>query len=94
MVHFESSNLIEVTHQRDVVVGDMVKFIIPSEVTARVVRGLKCSQSPIYSPIKMLVIGLKTLATSVSNFWKTLFLGSHVPLSPMMPALPMTSWPN
>jgi hypothetical protein len=34
MVHFKLSNLIEVTRQWDVVVGDMVKFIIPSEAKA------------------------------------------------------------
>ncbi len=42
MVLFELSNLIKVTHQQDMVVGDMVKFVIPSKAKAetRVTRDL------------------------------------------------------
>ena len=34
-VHFESSDLIEVTRQKDVVIGSLVKFVLPSEAEVR-----------------------------------------------------------
>ncbi len=35
MVYFESSDLIEVTRQKDVVIGSLVKFVLPSEAEVR-----------------------------------------------------------
>jgi hypothetical protein len=85
MVHFKLSNLIEVTRQWDVVVGDMVKFIIPSEAKAetRVTRDLfgslfgrklpKSEASPF--SIQILLVGFKTLHFGLGQFWKDSLFG-------------------
>ncbi len=77
MVYFESSDLIEVTRQKDVVIGSLVKFVLPSEAEVRRftrgARGRTASgrQPPGYSPWYMLLMGLKSLYDSSSQVFGT-----------------------
>ncbi len=80
MVHFESSDMIEVTCQKDVVIGDLVKFVVPSEADVRrFTRGVRVSQPPGYSPFHMLLMGLKSLYDGSSKLWRESIYGIDPP---------------
>jgi hypothetical protein len=71
LVHFELSDLIEVTRLKDVVIGDLVKFAVPYEADVRrFTRGVRMSQPPGYSPIYMLVMGLRSLYDRSAKLWR------------------------
>jgi len=84
-VHFESSDLIEVTRQKDVVVGGLVKFVVPFEADVRRftrgVRGRAKSgrQPPGYSPFYMLTMGLRSLYDVSTKLWRESIYGIDPP---------------
>ena len=79
-VHFESSDLIEVTRQKDVVIGSLVKFVVLSEADVRRftrgVRGRATSgrQPTGYSQFHMLLVGLRSLYDRTSKLWRDCLL--------------------
>jgi hypothetical protein len=85
MVHFESSDLIEVTRQKDVVIGSLVKFVLPSEAEVRRftrgVRGRTASgRKPTgYSQFHMLLVGLRSLYDRTSKLWRESIYGIDPP---------------
>jgi len=85
MVYFESSDLIEVTRQKDVVIGSLVKFVIPSEAEVRRftrgVRGRTASgRKPTgYSQFHMLLVGLRSLYDRSSRLWRESIYGIDPP---------------
>jgi hypothetical protein len=85
MVYFESSDLIEVTRQKDVVIGSLVKFVVPSEAEVRRftrgVRGRAVSgrQPTGYSQFNMLLVGLRSLYESSSRLWRESIYGIDPP---------------
>ena len=84
-VHFESSDLIEVTRQKDVVIGSLVKFVLPSEAEVRrFTRGARgrtaSGRRPTgYSPWYMLLMGLRSLYNSSSRLWRQSIYGVDLP---------------
>jgi hypothetical protein len=80
MVHFESSDLIEVTCQKDVVIGNMVKFVVPSEAAVcRFTRGVRFSHPPGYTPFQMMVVRLKSLYNRSAKLWRESIYGISPP---------------
>jgi len=85
MVYFESSDLIEVTRQKDVVIGSLVKFVVPSEAEVRRftrgVRGRTASgRKPTgYSQFHMLLVGLRSLYDRSSRLWRESIYGIDPP---------------
>ena len=85
MVYFESSDLIEVTRQKDVVIGSLVKFVLPSEAEVRrFTRGARgrtaSGRKPTgYSQFHMLLMGLKSLYDSSSRLWRQSIYGVDLP---------------
>lgn len=84
-VHFESSDLIEVTRQKDVVVGSLVKFVVLSEAQVRRftrgARGRTASgrQPTGYSQFHMLLVGLRSLYDRTSELWRESIYGLDPP---------------
>jgi hypothetical protein len=84
-VHFESSDLIEVTRQKDVVVGSLVKFVVLSEAQVRRftrgARGRTASgrQPTGYSQFHMLLVGLRSLYDRTSRLWRESIYGLDPP---------------
>jgi hypothetical protein len=84
-VYFESSDLIEVTRQKDVVIGSLVKFVVPFEADrrrfTRGARGRTASgrQPPGYSPFYMLLVGLRSLYDRSSKLWRESIYGVDPP---------------
>ena len=85
MVYFESSDLIEVTRQKDVVIGSLVKFVLPSEAEVRrFTRGARgrtaSGRKPTgYSQFHMLLMGLRSLYDSSSRLWRQSIYGVDLP---------------
>jgi hypothetical protein len=84
-VYFESSDLIEVTRQKDVVIGSLVKFVVLSEADVRRftrgVRGRATSgrQPTGYSQFHMLLVGLRSLYDRTSKLWRESIYGIDPP---------------
>ena len=85
MVYFESSDLIEVTRQKDVVIGSLVKFVLPSEAEVRrFTRGARgrtaSGRKPTgYSQFHMLLVGLRSLYDRSSRLWRESIYGIDPP---------------
>lgn len=87
VVYLESSDLMQVTRQKDVVVGDLFKFFVPSSSEAaaaaadvrRFTRGVRKNQPSGFSPFQLFLLGLQSLHNPGVRLWRETFYGKDPP---------------